>query len=192
MRHSGTSASSQWRPSEPTSTNTFEPSSTSAAVMRQRHARRPGCGWPDRWVSTALAVLAVVHVCAAGPPYLYVDGESVLFKNALFGPAATITGCRSVKANPRYAETATLQNAAAIAGNIAVIDRDPPEKPADSRLSFVEKAQRAEAAGAVMVVMVNTKEEMLRCVDCHFHLLSVLSDWRAQILSRWIVPQSRG
>ena len=160
--------------------------------MRQQHAQPAGCGWADRWVSTALALLAVVHACIAGPPYLYVDGESVLFKNALFGPAATITGCRSVKADPRYAETATLRNAAAIAGNIAVIDRDPPEKPADSRLSFVEKAQRAEAAGAVMVVMVNTKEEMLRCAHCRFQSSSVLSDWGAQMLCRRIVSQSRG
>lgn len=129
---------------------------------RQQQHRRPS---GSRWVSTAAALLAVMQVCAAGPPYLYVDGESVLFKPALFGPAVIVSGCRSVKANPRYADTATLHNAAEIAGKVAVIDRDPADRPAASRLSFVEKAQRAEAAGAVMAVMVNSKEEMLRCVD---------------------------
>eukprot|EP01043_Picozoa_sp_COSAG02_P008004 COSAG02_NODE_248_length_27133_cov_45.131723_22_plen_173_part_00 len=129
--------------------------------QQQQHRRQSG----SRWVSTAAALLAVMEVCAAGPPYLYVDGESVLFKPALFGPAVIVSGCSSVKASPRYAETAALHNAAEIAGKVAVIDRDPPDKTGSSRLSFVEKAQRAEAAGAVMAVMVNTKEENLRCVD---------------------------
>lgn len=127
--------------------------------QQQHRCRQSG----SRWVSTAVALLAAMPVCAAGPPYLYVDGESVLFKPALFGPAVIVTGCHSIKANPRYAETAALHNAAEIAGNVAVIDRDPPDKTGSTRLSFVEKAQRAEAAGAVMAVMVNTKEEMLRC-----------------------------
>lgn len=125
------------------------------------------CGWPQQHgqscVSTVLTLLSVLHFCAAGPPYLFADGESVLFKPALFGPAAIVTGCHCVRANPRYAET-TLRNAATINGNIAVIDRDGPEKTGSARISFVEKARRAEAAGAIMAIMVNTKEENLRCV----------------------------
>lgn len=114
--------------------------------------------------AVALLLLAALQISSAGPPYLFVDGATVLFKPAMFGPAAIVTGCRCVKASPRYAETARLQNAAAMVGNVAVIDRDPPEKTGSARLSFVEKARRAEAAGAVMAIMVNTKEEMLRYV----------------------------
>ena len=64
-------------------------------------------------------------------------------------PAVPITG-KVVYADPPLADTTPLKNAAAIAGNIALIDRGV--------VSFSSKLQAAKDAGAIGVIIVNNRD----------------------------------
>ncbi len=64
-------------------------------------------------------------------------------------PAVPITG-KVVYADPPLADTTPLKNAAAIAGNIALIDRGV--------VSFSAKLQAAKDAGAIGVIVVNNRD----------------------------------
>ena len=122
-----------------------------------RRAKQP----PRAAVVWLAAVALLLGGAGAGPPYLYVDGAIPTFKPAMFGGAKRLMGCTAVKVAPRYLDGGKITNAEALRGSIAVIDRDPPEKTSN-RVSFVDKARQVQAAGAVMAVMVNHKEENLR------------------------------
>lgn len=83
---------------------------------------------------------------------LHVAHRAVPFSTARFG--ASVGGCdgrRAVVVQPLRAQAA-LTNAAEVSTNVAVIER--------GGVSFVEKARRAQAAGAAAVLFVNTDEEL--------------------------------
>ena len=105
-----------------------------------------------------------VRRVGAGPPYLFVDGRPLNFKAALFGGILEVHACTAHFAQPRLAN-APLSNGAELAGRLALIDRDGPEVGPAERLSFVDKALRAQAAGAAVAVMINYNEEMVRPAD---------------------------
>ena len=66
---------------------------------------------------------------------------------AEFGRRQAEVAARAVWAEPHYAES-DLSNAPAISGTIAIVHRG-------GRTSFFDKARRAQAAGAVAVIVVN-------------------------------------
>ena len=78
-------------------------------------------------------------------------------------------GVRLVRADPPRAET-ELMNAASLNGAIALIYR--------GACPFTEKAQRAQAAGAVGVVFVNSDDEETHPAPVNFHgsRLAILSN----------------
>ena len=80
------------------------------------------------------------------------------FKQAKFGGELAALGAEAacVRAEPPLAE-AELTNAAELAGAVAVIGR--------GGCTFVEKARRAQAAGAVGVIIVNTEDTLLAPAD---------------------------
>eukprot|EP01050_Picozoa_sp_SAG11_P001642 SAG11_NODE_74_length_18043_cov_13.387818_12_plen_578_part_00 len=76
-------------------------------------------------------------------------GEVVAFEVATFGPqAAALAPTAAVLAAPLLADTA-LTNDAAIAGNVAVVQRG------GDKLPFTARARRAQEAGAVAVIIVH-------------------------------------
>ena len=120
-------------------------------------------------------LLLLLPAVDGGPPYAYStsprNAEQWVvtpigpqdFKAALFGGSAEVINCGYVTAEPRLAN-ASLTNAAAARGKVVLVHRDP-ENVKTGRTSFVQKALHAQAAGAVMVIVVNHKNDMLRPAD---------------------------
>eukprot|EP01043_Picozoa_sp_COSAG02_P076189 COSAG02_NODE_16062_length_1116_cov_1.726647_1_plen_192_part_10 len=122
-------------------------------------------------------LLLMIHTSHAGPPYAFFTTRpdsarpwamatwgSSDFKAALFGRGWNkVTHCPFVTAEPRLANT-PLSNADAVRGKIALVHRDP-ETQKKGRTSFVQKVLYAQQAGAVAVVVVNYKNDVLRPAD---------------------------
>ena len=100
----------------------------------------------------------------AGPPYLFADGKRHDFRLAMFGGSMEAVGCKVHRAVPSLANT-ELRNAAQIRGGIVLIERDGPKVSDADRLSFVEKARRAQRAGVVLAIMTNYDDTMIRPAD---------------------------
>jgi len=141
---------------------------------------------PRALVSVVLLLL-LLHWTHAGPPYAYFhtrhtgkssntgngkigNGWAVTrwgpgdYKPALFGVGwSEVTACRMVTAEPRFAGE-PLSNSDEVRGKIALVHRDP-EGVKKGRTSFVQKALHAQQAGAIMAIVVNYKNDMLRPAD---------------------------
>ena len=89
----------------------------------------------------------VLQVVVSGRP----DMAAIVANQAVFGPAeVSVAEACCVQALPRVADS-PLTNAQDVAGNIAVIDRGV--------VPVVEKARRAQQAGAVAVFLINSEDK---------------------------------
>ena len=68
---------------------------------------------------------------------------------AQFGPRAAHVAAPAVLAEPRHADS-LLSNAAQLQGNVALVER--------GHVSFVEKARRAQQAGAIALIIINSDD----------------------------------
>jgi tetratricopeptide (TPR) repeat protein len=88
--------------------------------------------------------------------YVKIDGAVVSFSPAQYGPAAaSIPPTAAVPCLPIVADR-PLQNGAAISSSVAVVKRGV--------VTFFEKIRRAQASGAVAVVVINTSDDALALV----------------------------
>ena len=86
---------------------------------------------------------------------LFVDGHDVKFLRALFGPKSCFSG-RVVRTIPELANAA-LENAKELSGAVAVVRR--------GGCTFHEKVRRAQRAGAIAVIVVNTEDSVFGMGD---------------------------
>ena len=83
-------------------------------------------------------------------PTLAIGGKAVEFAVAEFGPQAARLGPTAAAAAEPLLADSDLTNSAELSGKVAVVQR--------GGVTFFVKARRAQAAGAVAMVMVNTED----------------------------------
>jgi len=149
-----------WRIVEPFCKDPEKLNMTRSAAAREKRAaalaRATGEGHGARARATAKArAKAKIPVFSERLAVMSGSCESCEFLRAEFGPQDAFAGLM-VRARPLEADR-ELENAQSLAGAVAVVVRGV--------CGFVEKAIRAQAAGAIAVVVINTE-------DTHLHTMA--------------------
>jgi hypothetical protein len=98
------------------------------------------------------AVVQLAVAAARGERTFTVSGEAIAFAAAMFGPQAAARKPTAAVATAPLLADAELTNAVELRGMVAVAKRISKGSP------FHEKARRAQAAGAVALVVINTED----------------------------------